>query len=138
MAIAQELTDYFNASGLAQMRQDLQIHPLYVATERAQVLGFATVQQKSRAVAEITWLAVTRACQHRGIGSQLIDTLAGDLRAQGVQLLEVKTLAAKADYAPYEPTRRFYEKNDFVHLETIDPYPGWENGNPCAIYVKIL
>ncbi len=138
MAIAQELPDYFNASGLVLMRQDLQVHQLYLATERDQVFGFATVQQKSRAVAEITWMAVRRECQHRGLGSQLVDRLAGDLRARGVRLLEVKTLAAEADYAPYELTRHFYEKKGFVQLETIDPYPGWEPGNPCAIYLKIL
>jgi hypothetical protein len=23
-------------------------------------------------------------------------------------------------------------------LEIIDPFPGWDPGNPCAIYVKAL
>ena len=55
----------------------------------------------------------------------------------GIALIEVKTLAATADYAPYEKTRRFYELGLFL-IETIDPFPGWEPGNPCAIYVKIL
>jgi len=49
-----------------------------------------------------------------------------------------KTLAPDVEYAPYEATRRFYEKKGFIHLETIDPYPGWDPGNPCAIYVRVL
>jgi hypothetical protein len=60
------------------------------------------------------------------------------LRANGVMLLEVKTLAPTVVYTPYERTRRFYEHAGFILLEVVDPYPGWEPGNPCAIYVKIL
>lgn len=59
-----------------------------------------------------------------------------DLKAEGIRFLEVKTLASDIDYAPYELTRRFYESRCFVHLETIDPFPEWEPGNPCAIYIK--
>jgi hypothetical protein len=25
-----------------------------------------------------------------------------------------------------------------VHVDTIDPLPGWEHGNPAAIYVAAL
>lgn len=55
-----------------------------------------------------------------------------------VRLLEVKTLADRAGYGPYIRTRRFYAWAGFVHLDTIDPFPGWDPGNPCAILVKVL
>ena len=29
-------------------------------------------------------------------------------------------------------------RNGFVHIDTIDPLPGWEPGNPAAIYVAAL
>lgn len=38
----------------------------------------------------------------------------------------------------YARTRKFYEQRGFHLLEEIDPYPGWDPGNPCAIYVKVL
>ena len=41
-------------------------------------------------------------------------------------------------YRPYEATRAFWERNGFVHVDTIDPLPGWEPGNPAAIYVAAL
>jgi hypothetical protein len=59
-------------------------------------------------------------------------------RKEGARLLEVKTLDASAQSAEYEVTRRFYENRGFELLESIDPFPGWEPGNPCAIYVKVL
>ena len=57
---------------------------------------------------------------------------------KGVQVVEVKTLDRSAEYAPYNSTRRFWEARGFVHIDTIDPLPGWEPGNPCAIYVAAL
>ena len=41
-------------------------------------------------------------------------------------------------YRPYQATRAFWERNGFVHIDTIDPLPGWEPGNPAAIYVAAL
>lgn len=53
-------------------------------------------------------------------------------------MLQVKTLAPTVEYAPYEGTRTFYEAMGFRLLEIIDPFPGWEPGNPCAIFAKAL
>ncbi len=138
LAIVRELQGYFTEQGIATMSRDLRAHLLYVAKASNQVVGFVTMQHKNNHVAEISWMAVKLDYQHRGIGSVLVDRVAGDLKSQGFRVLEVKTLAADVEYFPYEKTRRFYEKVGFVHLETIDPYPGWDEGNPCAIYVKVL
>ena len=51
---------------------------------------------------------------------------------------EAKTLDRSSGYRPYEATRAFWERNGFVHVDTIDPLPGWEPGNPAAIYVAAL
>lgn len=138
VSIATELRQYFTDEAIATIGEDLRKHSLYVAMDSDEVVGFVTIQRKNTNVAEILWMAVKLARQHGGIGSAVVDRVAADLRAQGIRLLEVKTLAEDAGYPPYEATRRFYEKMGFIHLETIDPYPGWEPGNPCAIYVKIL
>jgi GNAT superfamily N-acetyltransferase len=136
--IARQLPHYFMEQGIATMRLDLQAHRLYVAVDSNHVIGFTTIELKNSQVAEISWMAVTPERQHQGVGTLLIDQLVAGLKAEGVRLLEVKTLASTVDYAPYSLTRRFYESRGFIHLETIDPYPEWEPGNPCAIYVKVI
>jgi hypothetical protein len=68
----------------------------------------------------------------------LLDHLLGDLAAEGVSVVEAKTLDRSADYRPYEATRAFWERRGFVQVDTIDPLPGWEPGNPAAIYVAAL
>jgi hypothetical protein len=55
-----------------------------------------------------------------------------------VFVVEVKTLDRSAGYAPYEETRAFWEHRGFVQIDTIDPLPGWEPGNPSALYVAAL
>lgn len=136
--IARELTDYFSESGLSDMARDLQHHDLWVAEKDRTVVGFCTIWRKNDYIAEISWLAVERLWQHQGIGSRLLEAISSILSQQGVELLEVKTLAASADYPPYEAIQRFYENQGFRLADVIDPYPYWEPGNPCAIYFKTL
>lgn len=50
----------------------------------------------------------------------------------------VKTLAPTVDYPPYDATRAFYASQGFHLVDIIDPYPAWNPGNPCAIYLNIL
>ncbi len=142
LSIARELPEYFMEQAMPVMANDLRGHQLYVAQDgngpAGAVIGFATVQAKTSLVAEISWMAVKPEYQHGGVGTQLMNQIVSDLKAAGVRLLEVKTLAPTVEYAPYAHTRRFYERRGFIHLETIDPYPEWEPGNPCAIYVKVI
>jgi hypothetical protein len=60
------------------------------------------------------------------------------LRSDGAQLVEVKTLDPSADYAPYAATRAFWLARGFVQLDTINPLPGWQPGNPAAILAAAL
>lgn len=108
MRIAEGLTDYFDEAGLRDMKRDLASHSLFVAAEGDRVIGFATVQAKAAGVAELSWLAVEREGTGRGIGSALLEAVVKALR------------------------------HGFYHVETVDAYPGWNPGTPCAIYVKPL
>lgn len=137
LRIAEKLPEYFDANDLGTMRRDLLEDVLYVAVEAEEVVGFSTVRDKGEKVAEISWLAVDPGRRSGGIGRALVGRVEEDLAAGGVELLMVKTLAADADYPPYEATRRFYERSGFLHLETVNPYPPW-NGDPAAIYAKAL
>jgi GNAT superfamily N-acetyltransferase len=138
LTIAQALPDYFTVDAVRQMRRDLATATVFVSADGREVVGFAVVQRKSPAVAELLWIAVERAHQGQGYGAQLLAAIVARLHSDGALLLEVKTLDRAAAYPPYEGTRRFYERAGFLHLETVDPYPGWEPGTPCAIYVRML
>lgn len=83
-------------------------------------------------------MAVRPTRRNRCVGSALLDFLVEDLKKTGSRLLQVKTLAVEADYPPYEMTRRFCEKNGFLRLDTVNPYPPGGAGSPCAIYVRSL
>ena len=39
--------------------------------------------------------------------------------------MEAKTLDSSSGYRPYEATRAFWERNGFVHVDTIDPLPAY-------------
>ncbi len=141
LAVAGALPEYFDEAAMARMPVDAQEHATYIAIEgdRADHLrGFAVVERKGNRVAEVLWMGVCPERRRMGIGARLLSALEDDLRAEGFELLEIKTLAAEAEYAPYEGTRRFYEKQGFLWVETVDPYPAWPPGNPCAIYVAPL
>ena len=61
-----------------------------------------------------------------------------DLGSRGIVLVEVKTLDVSAGYEPYVSTRAFWERRGFRQIDCIDPLPGWQPGNPSAIYVAAL
>lgn len=136
--IAARNPEYFNASGLVQLGRDLDVHEIVVARRDERVVGFMTLHRKSDAVSEISWLAVDPDVQGAGVGSELVGKAVEGCRADGVRLLEVKTLAPLDDPTNYDGTRRFYERHGFALVEVVDPFPGWEPGNPCAIYVKAV
>ncbi len=137
LELARGLTEYFNEDGYEKMEQDLIEHELYTAFQENQLVGFITIHHKNRDVAEISWMAVDKELQGKGIGSRLLEYVIRDLK-QDFKLLEVKTLSEIDDYEPYKATRAFYRKHGFLLLDTICPYPGWGEDNPCDIYVKIL
>ena len=136
--IARDLPDYFTDSGIINLIQDIKNYQLFVVNDSGKMLGFIVIAAKYPQAAEILWLAVKKEHQNKGYGTALIEHSSVGLKEMGIRLLEVKTLAPHAGYQPYEATRRFYDKNGFMLTDIIDPYPGWEPGNPCALYVKIL
>jgi GNAT superfamily N-acetyltransferase len=114
-------------------------HKGWVVSESpGSIVGFAVVARRSQRAAEVLWIAVDGARRGAGVGSLLLNHLLTELEGDGVQLVEAKTLDQTADYAPYETTRAFWERHGFVQIDTIDPLPGWQPGNPSAIYVAAL
>ena len=131
--IAKGLPEWFNEKGIQEIADDLINLPTYVYDEDG-ILGFACIQEKSDKTAEIKQLAVKKMNHRLGIGTRLVRYLEKEIIPN--KIIEVKTLDESCDYEPYKETRAFYKKNSFTKIEVIDPYPGWDKGNPCAIYVK--
>ena len=86
--------------------------------------------------AEIYLMAVDPAAHRRGAGRALVNALEADLRADGVSLLQVKTLGPSHPDPGYTKTRAFYASLGFQPLEEIHGL--WDPGSPCLIMVKIL
>jgi GNAT superfamily N-acetyltransferase len=100
--------------------------------------GFAVVQRRGMRAAEILWAAVAADRRGAGLGTRLVNHVLDELSADGVQIVEVKTLDPSAGYAPYDATRAFWLARGFIQLDTIDPLPGWPPGNPAAILAVAL
>lgn len=138
VAIVRGLPGYFTDDVPDKVAIQLPAHPSWVVTDDGDLVGFAIVDRRSARVAEILWMAVAAARRGRGVGSSLLDRVLGELAADGLQVAEVKTLDAAAGYEPYVATRAFWERHGFVQIDVIDPFPGWQPGNPAAIYVAAL
>lgn len=98
-------------------------------------VGVLLVKRHTPVAAEIHLMAVDRSYHRRGVGCALVARAGSDLAADGVELLQVKTLGPGHPDQAYASTRLFYQALGFLPLEEIpDLWPG----NPCLIMVKPL
>ena len=137
-AIIRGLPDYFTDDVPAKAEHDAADHEAWVITDSDGVAGFAIAARKSPGGAEILWIAVDATRRGHGHGTKLLGHVLDGVAAAGVSVVEAKTLDGSSGYQPYEATRAFWERNGFVRVDTIDPLPGWQPGNPAAIYVAAL
>ena len=121
-----------------KVRGDLRDHGGWVIDDAGDVVGFVIVERRGTRAAEILWAAVAADRRGAGLGTRLVDHVLDELSADGVQIIEVKTLDASADYAPYDATRAFWHARGYVDFDTIDPLPDWPPGNPAAILAVAL
>jgi len=135
-AIACQLPDYFDASGLADIKTDSKNHILYGAYLDDKMIGFATYKEYNHDVIEMTWLGISPSYQGNRYGEELVSFSLENL-SKSYRFCKVKTLAETDSYEPYKNTRDFYQRMGFVSVEIISPYPGWGD-NPCQIFVKTL
>jgi ribosomal protein S18 acetylase RimI-like enzyme len=136
--IIRGLPDYFTDDVAEKVNMDAPNNDGWVLVDSDNVVGFALVKRRSAAGAEILWMAIDSNRRGMGEGTILLNHVLDDLASDGVKVVEVKTLDSSAEYQPYEATRAFWERRGFVQVDTIDPLPGWQPGNPSAIYVAAL
>ena len=138
LRILGSLPDFFTPDVPDRVTRDLDAHRGWVVLQAGAVVGFAVAAARGDRGAEILWAGVHAARRGRGLGTLLVEQVLDDLGAGGVRVVLAKTLDASAGYEPYQATRAFWEARGFVHVDTIDPLPGWQPGNPSAIYVAAL
>ena len=138
VAIIRGLPDYFTGDVPGKVERDAAGHEAWVLTDSGAVVGIAIAARKAPGGAEILWMAVDAPRRGRGHGTRLLGHVLDRLAADGVSVVEVKTLDRSSGYRPYEATRAFWERNGFIHVDTIDPLPGWPPGNPAAIYAAAI
>lgn len=124
LALARSLGAWFNAQGLADMERDLATHRGVVAEGRGGLAGFATWRPADDTTADLSWMGVSSALHRKGLGTALLDAVVAVLRAEGVDALEVSTVADSVDYPPYEGTRAFYRARGFRDLRVDHDFYG--------------
>ncbi len=134
--LAKDLPEYFTKSAVERIGSERESENI-IALENETVWGFI-IYSVQRTEAEIKWMAVRRDLRGHGIGSYLMKHLENILMKKGFKLLRIKTLDDSAGYEPYLSTNAFYRKLGFVRTGIISKMPGWDPGNPCAIYEKRL
>jgi GNAT superfamily N-acetyltransferase len=138
IAVLAGLPDFFTPDTHDDLRARWSTQRTWVARRQGTVVGFVVLERRYPAAAEILYAAVTPPLQGQGVGTALVRTALRAASQDGVVLVEVKTLDASAGYEPYVATRAFWEHNGFMQIDCIDPLPGWQPGNPAAIYVARL
>lgn len=132
------LSGYFTPDTHNALRTAMSSQRAWVASSEKDVVGVLVAERRYQPSAEITYAAVVPEHQKAGVGTQLVEAAVNALADDGVVAVEVKTLDASAGYEPYVATRAFWEARGFVQIDCIDPLPGWQRGNPSAIYVAAI
>jgi coenzyme F420-0:L-glutamate ligase / coenzyme F420-1:gamma-L-glutamate ligase len=96
--------------------------------------GFLSLKQHTPRAAEIYVMGVLPAQHRRGIGEALVSAAEAWCAANGVDYLQVKTLAGTKADENYARTRGFYEALGFVSLEVFPEL--WDPRNPALLLVK--
>lgn len=85
--------------------------------------------------AEIHLMAVRPDHHREGVGRAMVDQLVTDLRRDGCEVLQVKTLGPSNPDPGYAATRKFYRAVGFRPLEELQ---GFWGSNPCLLMVRTL
>jgi GNAT superfamily N-acetyltransferase len=99
-------------------------------------VGLLTIVRHGRYAAEVYVMAVLPQFHRHGIGRALLSQTETMLAADGVEFLQVKTLAPSKPDEGYEKTRAFYLAYGFRPLEEFRDL--WDADNPALQMVKVV
>lgn len=110
--------------------------PTVLASVGDRDVGFLTVVRHTSRVAEIHVMGVLPEFHRRGVGRRMLGHAERALVADGVELLQVKTLSATKADEGYARTRAFYLASGFRPVEELPDL--WGPENPALLMAKSL
>ena len=136
-AILDQLPTWF---GIPEANDDYaasaETRPGVVASLAGVDVGITTIRRHFATTAEVYLMAVAPAHHRQGIGQAMLRHVEAGLRREGVEFLQVKTLAASRPDEGYARTRRFWLACGFVPLEEFPTL--WDPANPALQLIKTV
>jgi GNAT superfamily N-acetyltransferase len=123
-------------SSLLDYVRDTERFPTFVARLGGEIVAFATVREHFAEAWELHCIAVAAPARNQGVGRALHAEVERRLAAQGVRVLQVKTLADSHPSPEYAETRRFYARTGYLPLEVFPTL--WGPRLPVLQLVKTL
>jgi ribosomal protein S18 acetylase RimI-like enzyme len=136
--VLQELPEWFgNENSLCQYASDVRKFPYWAAfDENGKCIGFISIKTHYDLTGDIYVIGILPEYHREGIGRKLYASAEEYLILNKYRYVIVKTLSEKAQYEPYEKTRKFYLSIGFEPLITLTEM--WDEENPCLIMIKVL
>ena len=110
--------------------------PSVIASRNGDDIGFVTLLRHTPYAVEVYVMAVRPEFHRQGIGRQLLSSAEEQLLRDGVEYLQVKTLAPSKPDDGYERTRAFYSAYGFRPLEEFPDL--WDAENPALEMIKVV
>ena len=110
--------------------------PTIVAAVDEGDIGLLLPIRHNEHAAEVYLMAVRRDLHRRGVGRAMLDFLESDLRLDGCEYLQVKTLGPSRPDEHYDRTRSFYFSCGFRPVEEFTDL--WGPENPALQMIKAL
>lgn len=135
--ILRALPDWFGIEeAILEYTRDAARMPTYLARWDSHVVGIALVRRHFPESAEIHLIAVDPVWHRRGVGRAMLAAAEQDLAADGVVLLQTKTVGPSYLDEAYALTREFYRAVGYLPLEELPQ--GTDDPCPFLIQVKTL
>jgi hypothetical protein len=133
--IARGLPDFFTDDVPDKIANDLDAHHGWVITKDEGVVGFAVVEYRSSRAAEILWMAARHDQRNQGSARRSSNTSSVPSLLTTSPSSRPRPSMRPLATSPTSRPAPSGEHHGFVHIDTSDPLPGWQPGNPAAIYV---
>ena len=130
--ILHDLSEWFGIEEATRAYVEESAQLVVLATDDRD--GFLGLKRHTPRAAEIHVMGVRRARHRRGLGRALVRAAEAWCAANGIDYLQVKTLAPSHPDAGYARTRAFYEALGFVPLEVFPTL--WDPASPALQLVK--
>ncbi len=139
MEITKSLGTYFDEDAYNEIESDAQNFPLFGGFIGNIMVGYIIFYEINPQVVEIKWMAVKKDYQNQGLGGKLINKgLKIINQNKNYKICELKTIGEGDKDKKFIKTRKFYLKNGFIPLESLQSFPGWNKNNYVQIFIKCI